>query len=253
MKPLVLVTPSFERGRLMVRREYLQALQDEGVLPWPISIEAIEEAEAYCNNAHGLLLSGGGDIDPLFYHQQPHVALGEVDPDRDRLDFAILARALQRQMPILAICRGLQVLNVARGGTLIQDLPRQRPQALRHQQRAPRWHKSHSIDICEGTMLRQIYRNSTGQVNSFHHQAVDRVGKDLEVVARSNDGVIEALEGLGKNFVMAVQWHPEDLYNNDLEARGLFRAFAESCIEYEKICRVTGGCSSEQTNPCDPD
>ncbi|QGG49107.1 gamma-glutamyl-gamma-aminobutyrate hydrolase family protein [Heliorestis convoluta] len=234
MKPLVLITPSFERGRLIVRREYLQALQEGGLLPWPISIEGIEEVESYCQQAQGLVLSGGGDVDPIYYHQQPHAALGEVDPERDRLDFAVLAQALQRKMPVLAICRGLQVLNIARGGTLIQDIPRQKPSALRHQQKSPRWHKSHNIDIVERSQLHQIYRNGTGQVNSFHHQAIDRLGKGLQAVAHSADGIVEAIEGQGESFIMAVQWHPEDLFRNDQEAKALFRLFAEACKQYKR-------------------
>ncbi|ABZ84280.1 glutamine amidotransferase, putative [Heliomicrobium modesticaldum Ice1] len=228
-RPRVLLTPSFERGRLSLRREYCRALASAGLTVWPVPLEAAEEPWNYLDMAHGIVFSGGGDIDPARYGQQPHAALGEVDPERDALELTLIAEALRRQLPVLAVCRGMQVLNVALGGTLIQDIPRQRPIALRHQQKAPRWHPSHSIEVTGGSRLREIYPTGYGRVNSFHHQSVDRVGRELRPVAVAPDGIIEALEGIGPGFIVAVQWHPEDLCHSELESRGLFRLFAEAC------------------------
>ncbi|MBM7866124.1 gamma-glutamyl-gamma-aminobutyrate hydrolase family protein [Heliobacterium gestii] len=241
-RPRVLLTPSFERGRLSLRREYCRALADAGLTAWPVPMDAAESPWDYLDMAHGIVLSGGGDIDPTRYGQQPHAALGEVDPERDALEFALIAEALRRQLPVLAVCRGMQVLNVALGGTLIQDIPNQRPMALRHQQKAPRWYLSHAIEVAGGSYLREIYPAGYGRVNSFHHQAVDRVGRDLRPVAAAPDGIIEALEGIGAGFVLAVQWHPEDLCHSEAESRGLFHLFAEACRGVmEKRGETAGG------------
>lgn len=235
MKPRVIITPSFDGGRIMLRREYCHALACVGLAVWLAPLEAAVETEEYISQAHGLVLSGGGDIDPARYYQQPHGSLGEVDPERDELDFALASLALSRGLPVLAICRGLQVLNVATGGTLIQDIPKQRPMAIRHSQKAPRWHASHSIEIARGSLLQELYPGGFGRVNSFHHQAIDRLGKGLRVGAQSADGIVEAVEGEGQNFVLAVQWHPEDLFEYESEAKGLFHRFAEACIQYQSF------------------
>ncbi|MCW2276699.1 gamma-glutamyl-gamma-aminobutyrate hydrolase family protein [Heliophilum fasciatum] len=230
-RPRILIAPSFDGERMILRGPYWRSLVAAGVLGWPIHIASTQECEYYVEQAHGLLLSGGGDLDPARYGQQPHAALGEVDPQRDALEFALIRLALQQGMPILGICRGLQVLNVACGGTLIQDIPKQRPQALRHQQKAPRWHPSHSIHVEAGSRLQACYPEGSGWVNSFHHQAVDQVGAGLKVAARAGDGMIEAIEGLGESFVLAVQWHPEDL--TTAETQQLWCLFAAYCREYQ--------------------
>ncbi|MBC9783654.1 gamma-glutamyl-gamma-aminobutyrate hydrolase family protein [Heliobacterium chlorum] len=225
----VLITPSFERGRISLRHEYCRALTDAGFVVWPAPLEAVHDVASYCDHIRGLVLSGGGDVDPVRYRQQPHAALGEIDPERDELEFSLIAYALQKAIPILAICRGMQVLNVAMGGTLIQDIPKQRPLALRHGQKAPRWHTSHAVEVAEGSRLREVFSSGFGRVNSFHHQAVDRLGNNLRSTAVAPDGIVEAIEGTGNTFIVGVQWHPEDLYLYEPEARGLFQLFAEAC------------------------
>ncbi|MDD2421680.1 MAG: gamma-glutamyl-gamma-aminobutyrate hydrolase family protein [Heliobacteriaceae bacterium] len=233
-KPYVLVTPSLDSGRLLLRHEYSNALALAGLMVWPVPLAAVGVAEEYCAQACGLILSGGGDIDPAWYQQQPHAALGEVNPQRDELDFALLAGAIALGLPVLAICRGMQVVNVAFGGTLIQDIGKQCPAALRHYQKAPRWHVSHGVDIASGSRLRTIYPEGNGRVNSFHHQAIERLGQGLQVGALAPDGIIEAIEGTGPGYIMAVQWHPEDLWERENAARGLFRQFAEACLKFQK-------------------
>lgn len=163
----------------------------------------------------GLMLTGGTDLDPARYHQTPHPETDQPDTERDRRDLSLLEEALQRDIPVLAICRGLQLLNVALGGTLAQHIEG-------HRRRGER--DAHLVQIARGTRLASILKTDDYSVNSRHHQCVDRVGERLTVSAKAADGVIEALELPGKRFALAVQWHPEDRIDGD-DCK-LFEAFA---------------------------
>jgi putative glutamine amidotransferase len=172
-----------------------------------------------------VLLTGGGDIDPARFKEAPYPSLIEVSPLRDALEIDVVERALDEDVPLLAICRGLQVLNVALGGTLYQDLPTDRPSAVAHSQSEPRDHATHVVKVMgEGTRLASIVGLSELEVNSFHHQGIKQLARGLREVAWAPDGVIEAVEMDGDRFVVAVQWHPEDLVERDPAARSLFAA-----------------------------
>ncbi|EPZ44176.1 gamma-glutamyl-gamma-aminobutyrate hydrolase family protein [Alicyclobacillus acidoterrestris] len=178
----------------------------------------------------GLVLSGGEDVDPALYGQDPHYGLGEVIAQRDALEIALVQMMRAQRKPILGICRGMQVINVALGGTLYQDLPRQWKGKIQHSQKAPRNHLSHRVKIDAASRLAACFGGETSiRVNSFHHQAVKDVAKSLRAVAWDPDGLVEGVESTGADpFTLAVQWHPENLWRDDETVLGLFRALVEA-------------------------
>ena len=186
--------------------------------------------------ADGILLSGGGDLDPTLYGQTAQADLSDVQPDRDQLEIEISRWAAADGKPLLAICRGIQVLAVAHGGTICQDIPSQLPQATRHQYRylddeLPQLDALlHEVDFKPGCRLVDIFQTNRLAVNSLHHQAVLSVGPTLQVVGHSNDGIIEALEHPDHPFYCGVQWHPELLTHQHPTARQLFSAFIAACV-----------------------
>ena len=198
--------------RFYLARHYSEAVEAAGGAPVHISlIPSAEYVEAVVDGLDGILLPGSdSDVDPLRYGQQPHLALGAVHELKDETDLLIIAAAERRQIPLFAICFGMQVLNVSRGGTLIQDIRSQVPGAIKHEQGAPRDRPSHSVKVSPGSKLNQIIETEDLLVNSHHHQAIDTLGADLVSTAWSADGVIEAFEDPRPDrFVLAVQWHPE--------------------------------------------
>jgi putative glutamine amidotransferase len=175
--------------------------------------------------ADGLILSGGEDVDPSHYGAKPSQHLKEVDPRRDGLELALFAAATERHLPILAICRGLQLVNVALGGTLWQDLPSERESQLNHDV-GDRWDiRSHSIALSPDTQLHETLRRETLVVNSFHHQAIRDLAPGLAVTAEAEDGIIEAVEHYDDGWLLGVQWHPESFWReSDAPDAALFRA-----------------------------
>jgi putative glutamine amidotransferase len=162
----------------------------------------------------------------LRYGVEPHPNLGSVHPVKDETDLLVLEEIERRQLPLFAICFGMQVLNVSRGGTLIQDIPSQLPQAIKHQQGAPRARHSHAVKLARPSLLFSLAQKDSAPVNSHHHQAVEKVGRDLVATAWSSDGVIEALEdSRSDRFVVAVQWHPELGWTDDPLSQALFARF----------------------------
>ncbi|MBE3577155.1 MAG: gamma-glutamyl-gamma-aminobutyrate hydrolase family protein [Limnochordales bacterium] len=187
----------------------------------------------------GLLLTGGVDLDPVHYGEEPLPALGQIDPDRDRWELALAKWALVRGMPVLGICRGIQVLNVAAGGSLYQDVasqvqPPSSGTAVLHYQRAPEWYPTHAVQIYDGSRLREIFGCDCLRVNSFHHQAVKMPGRDMVVTARAADGVIEAIESAIHPFAVGVQWHPECMW----EAEPIFLRLFSRLVEEAKAFSV---------------
>lgn len=162
-----------------------------------------------CELADAILLPGGVDVDPQLYNEEPLAVNGRVDPWRDEVDLILARHALTSGKPLLAICRGCQVLNVAAGGSLIQDLYEQKITHKQHSQNAPRWYATHHIDIVKGSLLHKVLEVDRLLVNSFHHQAVRTPGRGLVISAQAPDGVIEAIECPEHPFALGVQWHPE--------------------------------------------
>jgi putative glutamine amidotransferase len=176
----------------------------------------------------GVLLAGGGDVLPSLYGEQPHATFDAAEPGRDAYELELARCAAEANLPLLAICRGIQVLNVARGGTLVQHIPDQLRDSLNHTLRDPPFAMAHDIWVSEGSLLERVLserlEGDTLPVNSRHHQAVKDVGQGLVVTATAPDGVIEAVEDPSQHFCLGVQWHPENFYRTG-EFRSIFEAF----------------------------
>ena len=220
-------------NRFYLGRDYGEAVEAAGGLPIHISlIPKAEYIDSVVAQLDGILLPGSdSDVDPLRYSQQPHPQLGTVQTIKDETDLLVIEAAEKREIPIFAICFGMQVLNVSRGGTLIQDINSQVPDAIKHEQGAPRDRPSHRIRLSENTRLSNIGGAVDALVNSHHHQAIESVGANLVATAWTTDGVIEALEDPRPDrFILAVQWHPEMGWQNDLLSQRLFRAFVNEAM-----------------------
>jgi putative glutamine amidotransferase len=217
--------PAFIMGQL-----YTQALARAGAaaILLPLYDDPTLLRTLY-DQVDGLFLAGGSDVDPALYQEAAHPKLGELDQDRDRVELQLIQWALADRLPILAICRGLQVLNVALGGSLHQDIATELPYAIEHNywQEQPREYLAHDIEVMPGTRLAGILGSHHTRVNSLHHQAVNLVAPSLRVAAIAPDGVIEALEGSDARFMVAVQWHPEALLG-DPGMLGLFSSFVDA-------------------------
>lgn len=233
------VTCSYQErhGRFRLDAAYCAALEKAGGLPLIIPALRKERVKGYLSVFRGLLLSGGGDVDPLFFGEEPLPGCGGITPQRDEVELELLRQALEQDMPVLAVCRGMQVLNIACGGDIFQDLSMHKGTILQHWQKAPDYHPMHKVSIEPGTLLQRIIsQRESIRVNTFHHQAVRRVGNGLQVGSRSPDGVIEAVESKSNSFVLGVQWHPEALSLAGKEGgQELFNAFVEAAKRQSKV------------------
>jgi len=231
-RPLIGVTPivNFEKQRYWLRPGYLDAIREAGGLPvmLPLSDDGTE-IDQIVRTFDGILFAGGPDVAPELYGEA--VLNGTVEPqkERDDAETELFAKAFDRELPILGICRGMQFVNVMLGGTLWQDLPSQRPSDLRHRQTEPNDAVTHDVAIERPSGLFRAIGKERISVNSFHHQAVRDLAPGLAVTARATDGVIEGAEKPGYPFLSLVQWHPELLWKNDEASRRIFRAFVEAC------------------------
>jgi putative glutamine amidotransferase len=242
--PLVAVTATTRLddgvARVRLSTAYLHAVEAAGLTPVvipPLASDA--DAAAILDVAAGLLLTGGEDVDPARYGAAPHPRLGNVHANRDATELALVDAARERRLPTLAICRGIQVLNVALGGTLIQDIPSERPSTIDHDRDGPRQTRTHDVRMTPDSRLREIIGRDQILVNSFHHQAIDAVAPGLAVTAVAPDGVIEAVELSRDNpwWVIGIQWHPEDLVETkEPWDKALFAAFARAVRETPAYC-----------------
>lgn len=237
--PVVGITTAhnLELDCFFCRKTYVEAVIKKGggvplLLP-PVQNETL--LKIYVDLIDGLLLSGGGEIHPVYFGEEPHWKLEEVSPERDYFEVMLTRSVLEANKPILGICRGIQVLNVVLGGTLYQDLQTQLPNSLQHQQKAPRKYPTHKIKIRENSYLAQVLGTTILQVNSLHHQAIKDVAPGLQVVAWAEDGVVEAVESFSYPFVLGVQWHPEAMGEDNEHTASLFRAFVEAASEKNQM------------------
>jgi putative glutamine amidotransferase len=231
-RPAVGLTIGYDErrsGMHLLRQDYLRSVEAAGGLPLVLAPGRPEDASDLLDRVDALILTGGSDVDPALYGQAPHPNLGPVIRERDDFELALSREALRRDQPLLAICRGQQVLNVATGGTLIQDIPSEVTGGLDHDPRRERWERAHDVRICSGTRLREILGKETISVNSFHHQAIARLGQGLLVSARtSDDRIVEGIEAPGHRFVLGVQWHPEAFWNRSDGFQALFEALVRT-------------------------
>jgi putative glutamine amidotransferase len=212
-----------------VRDDYVRAVEGAGGLPLLLAPGAPEDAAEILDHVDALLLTGGADVDPALYGAARHPAVGRVLPERDAFEIALAREALDRDLPLLAICRGQQVLNVATGGTLVQDLPSEWPGASAHDPDVERWQTCHDVEILPGTRLRGILGTERVAVNSFHHQAVRDLGRGLILSALSPaDRVVEGVEMPDRRFVLGVQWHPESFWDRRPSFQPLFESLVSA-------------------------
>ncbi|HEV2529789.1 MAG TPA: gamma-glutamyl-gamma-aminobutyrate hydrolase family protein [Thermomicrobiales bacterium] len=213
--------------RWQLNQTYVDAVVDAGGLPLILPM-APEPPDQLIGMLDGLILSGGGDMDPARYGHEVRPECGPVTPERDDLELRMFAAARGAGLPVLGICRGHQVINVALGGTLVQDIPSQAPSEQQHNQHLAGFARddvSHRVRLEPGSRLAEIYGTSEVQTNTYHHQAIDSLGAGLVVTGRADDGTIESVETTEGSFLVAVQWHPETLYRRHTEHASIFRAF----------------------------
>lgn len=208
---------------------YLRAVEAAGGLPVVIPPLDLPLIEPLLDRLSGVLLSGGPDVHPDAYGAEPDENLGPTEPDLDRFELAIASAADMREIPLLAICRGHQALNIVRGGTLVQHLPDLHPEeaAIGHRQKIPGGQPSHEVHVDPSSLLAATIDASELGVNSFHHQAIDRLGRGLTAVAWAGDGTVEAVEDRTRPFLIGVQWHAELLVHRR-EELSLFTAFVDA-------------------------
>jgi putative glutamine amidotransferase len=245
-RPLIGVTTSEVRRSETVRQtpqgeppqvemalglKYLRAIEAAGGLPVVLPPLAGAAIEPLIEHLAGICLSGGPDLGPETYgEEERHPELGPTEDDVDRFELALARIAWERDLPLLAICRGAQALNVARGGTLVQHLPDLGEVGLAHRQESSGDETTHEVEIEPESLLARVMGTTSASVNSFHHQAVRRLGSGLRIVARSPDGVAEAIEAPGAGYVLGVQWHAECLVDRPEQA-ALFESLVDAARE----------------------
>ena len=229
---LIGLTPSLteQTEQMTINQDYVDAVRRAGALPVLLPLLDDQKAwEAMIGRIDGLLLTGGADVCPESYGEEKLPLCGETAPLRDKMELYLCRRAVEEEIPILAICRGHQILNCALGGSLYQDIAAQYGDALKHPCYEQKKDQVHAVTAEKDSLLYKITGMETMRVNSRHHQGVKRLGRGLIVSARAEDGLIEGIELPGSAFVLGVQWHPESLSDYREEAQKLFDAFVEAC------------------------
>ena len=217
-RPVIGITSTFNDAQSQLNMVYYTSVVKAGGVPYIIPPYDITDGEGWASDIldslDGILFSGGGDVNPLFFDEQPIRDLHAVATERDEMELLLVKLAADRQIPILGICRGIQVMNVAFGGTVLQDIYQQGDNVwVKHAQDAPRFASTHTVTVDPDSVLFKVYGKKELAVNSFHHQAVGQLAPDMKVTAWSADGVIEAMESTDHRSILAVQWHPECLGN----------------------------------------
>lgn len=234
-KPVIGITTAFDFDKSIVtlKDDYYEAVVQCGAVP--VLIPVTEEKDvwsSYLDICDGFILSGGPDIDAAYFGKGNMPYANEISPVRDGMEIFIAQQAIEADKPVLGICRGCQILNVAAGGGVFQDIYAENPSGtalLKHSQQAPRWFEIHDISISDSTCLYSIFKRNTLKVNSFHHQAVSDLAPGFTINACSADGIIEAVSCEDKKFVLGVQWHPENLWKKNRAHLRLFERLAAMC------------------------
>ena len=231
-QPLIGLTSGLTRNKsgapvCQVGQAYVTAIQKAGGIPVMIPLgSGTDSLKALLLRLDGLLFTGGGDIDPQHFNGEPHAKVYGISPERDALEFFLIEAALAAGKPLLAICRGIQVLNVACGGSLYTHIQDQIEQSLKHDwfPKFPRDKLAHTVSLVCESKLQEIFGDADIRVNSLHHQGISQVGQGLKATAFAPDGLVEGLEVEGADFALGVQWHPECL-PEDVGMQNLFKAF----------------------------
>ncbi|MBI1852973.1 MAG: gamma-glutamyl-gamma-aminobutyrate hydrolase family protein [Planctomycetes bacterium] len=225
-----------------VDRDYVQALVAAGGAPILLSPALDEDTLAsLLPLLHGIVFTGGGDVEPSRFGERAHPKLGRVEKDRDHFELDLYRAARRREIPILGICRGVQLVNVAAGGTLVQDIPSQVARSLRHDAGPREPDPIHDVILEPGSMVRALAGKSRIPVNSFHHQSVKDVAPGFRITATAPDGVVEAIETLDEPFCVGVQWHPERHTRGTIDGfrEAIFEVFVQGAAERAKRARLS--------------
>ncbi len=244
--PLIGISGGMEHdeSKQFIARVYMTAILAAGGLPLLLSVDMNDAQIQDCvHRLDGILFAGGTDVDPRLFGDMPMPHLGEVDPLRDRFELRLLKACIAEKIPVLGICRGTQLMNVALGGTLYQDLTSQLvaqtgTPAMLHSQTSLPQYTSHPVVIKAGTALSKIIETDSLEVNSLHHQAVKKPAPGLVVSAAAPDGVTEAIENPSLPFFLGVQWHPERIFSSQSEAKALFAAFLSASAQHHRAKEV---------------
>ncbi|WP_088227982.1 gamma-glutamyl-gamma-aminobutyrate hydrolase family protein [Desulfosporosinus sp. FKB] len=232
-RPVIGITAAHysEELKTFPRAFYVESIRNAGGTPIILPpVQNGEESREVLDFIDGLLLTGGGDISPAYLKENPQRGVGACFPERDFSELLLTEVALQLDLPLLGICRGIQVLAVAAGGRIYQDIPSQYPEAIQHKQTAPRQYTWHSIEVKQTSLLFTLLKDTGIDVNSLHHQAVREIPPGFQVNAQAVDGIIEGIEKTDAKFCLGVQWHPESMPGAEKHSRALFCGFIEACI-----------------------
>ncbi|OZU87667.1 gamma-glutamyl-gamma-aminobutyrate hydrolase [Virgibacillus indicus] len=236
MKPLIGVTSSMEvdQSHYSVTNRNIKAILKAGGVPvmLPYLLED-EDIGQIAGEIDGLYATGGYDIDPTLFGEEPHPKLGTIIPGRDTFEMKLIKKLIEMGKPILGVCRGCQILNIAAGGDMYQDIYAQTDwELLQHTQKAPLEHGSHFVKVLKGSLLHQLTDSEKLRINSWHHQANRSVPSSFQVSAKASDGVVEAIESKAHSFVLGVQWHPEGM--TDEASSKIYQGFIAACAEYKR-------------------
>lgn len=232
MRKIIGVIPLYddEKDSLWMVPGYMKVIEECGGTPIILPLtDNMEELDQCFNMCDGVLMTGGHDVNPKMYGEEKRSNCGLPNDTRDNMEKYLFEKALETDMPVLGICRGIQLMNVLLGGTLYQDLPTEKTSDIEHHMDAPYDRAAHNVFVLPDTMLADIIGEGEYSVNSYHHQAIKEVAKDAEVMAVSEDGIVEAICVHNKKFVVGVQWHPEFAYKKDEKCKRLVNEFISSC------------------------
>ena len=231
MKPLIGITPLVDTGResLWMLPGYMDGIAEAGGMPvmLPLTHDSADLAHL-TTMCDGLLFTGGHDVSPYLYSATPSAECGECSDERDRMELLLLREAIRQDKAVMGICRGIQFINAALGGTLYQDLPTEHPSDVEHHMTAPYDRHVHNVSILPSTPLHSLLGITTLGVNSYHHQAIRTLATDLTAMATSTDGLVEAVYHNTMRYLRAYQWHPEFSYKTDEASRKIFADFVQN-------------------------
>lgn len=232
-KPVIGIVPLWDEKKdsLWMLPGYMDGISQAGGLPFMLPLtEDITEIKQLVSMCDGILFTGGHDVSPKLYHEEKLAICGECCKRRDDMEALLLKEALQADKAILGICRGIQFINAALGGSLYQDIPAQLPSGVEHHQPAPYDVPSHEVTLLQDTPLYELLQKDSISVNSCHHQALKALSPELTAMAAAPDGIVEAVYMPGRRFVWAVQWHPEFAFRADENSRKIFQAFVDAML-----------------------
>lgn len=236
MKPCIGITcgHDWDKHIFFIKENYYRAVETAGGVP--VLIPPFDDdslIDRMFDMIDGVLIGGGPDVDPLFFGEEPRPQNGRISPKRDKTELRLAYKAVLGKKPIFGICRGMQVLNIACGGTIYQDIYSQikNVDILKHTQDAPEWYGTHMVNISKNSRLFQILVVPKLKVNSFHHQAVKVIAKGFAASAHSSDGIIEGIEKTSDGFAVGVQWHPEEMWEKEPRFLNLFEVLVEAALK----------------------